>query len=144
MSIAGYDVECVGSQVEVDAVHHWTQLVVSGSEDGARDVVDENGSIDGYRVGSIVNSLCVRIFLCALCSEVVETVLVRNLDGESIVGIDVEAKWLLRQFLQSIEDDAVRDAELALALVLCEFDTRLDDVVAIAGCDSHLTIGNLE
>ena len=77
---------------------------------------------------SLVHALCARVIFRILTGEVVKTVLVNDFDSKGL-RVNIKVERLLRQFLERIEDNSVRDAEFAFAVIVCQFDGALDDIV---------------
>ena len=66
-------------------------------------------------------------------------------NGNGFSGsIHIEVKRLLRQFLQRIEDNAVRHTKLTFSIVVGKSECTLDDIITIASRDAHFTVSNLE
>ena len=57
MTIGSHHSQTIGTQIEIDTVHHRAQLVLSCSEDGAVDILSEHQIGNGNRVGIFADRL---------------------------------------------------------------------------------------
>src|SRR3712207_1079843 len=89
--------DLIGLQIEVYTVHHGAQLILRSGEDGAVDVVVQHGCVDSYHRSAVGDALRAGIFIGILCREVILTTVVEHLYGKAL-RVDIEGKWLLREF----------------------------------------------
>ena len=143
VAVAGNHGQTVGSQVEVDAVHHRAKFVLSRGEERARQVVVEHRRVDADDRGVVGNLLRTRIFVAVLRREVVQTVLIDDFNRQ-ILGVHLERERLFGQFLHRVEQCAVGHSEVALAVNFVELQRRAHHVFAVARRDGELLVIHFE
>ena len=136
MTIGSHNSEVVGCEVEVHAAHHRTNLVLSCSEERAREILCEESRIHNKRCHLTVKVLHHREVVGRQRCQLERTVEIVD-DNREVVLVYIEAERLLGQLLHSVEDGAVGKRKLAVARALGKLYSRLHHVLRIAGSYSQ-------
>ena len=101
--------------VKIDTIHLWTEFVVGSSEETASDTIQHHLGIHRNTARHLAHACRHREFVTILTNQIVLTILVVDLYGES-VGIHIERDGLLRNLLDGTDELLGTDGKLALAL----------------------------
>ena len=132
MAVAGHDGQVLRRQVEVDAVHHGAQLVLSRCEERAVDILGQHGGGDIDDGGTLANLLRLGELVGILNGEGEHTVLIADL-GDVGALVDVEADGLLADALDGLQQVVVAHTEASVAIVLVELNRCFHHHLAV-GC----------
>ena len=134
LGVGGDEDDSVGLDVEVDAVHDGTELVLGSGEEGALDAVEEGLGVDVERAVVFLESLDARIFVGIAADEVVLAVGVGD-DDLVVAVIDLDGELLLWHLLEGVHDGLGGDDESTIALDVLDGDGGNHSGAAIAGGD---------
>ena len=143
VTVAGNNCQVFGCQVEVDTVHHGAQLVLCRSEDGAVDVLSQQGIVDDNLVGGKVKTLRLRELVGILDRQREETVLIGNL-GNVRGLVNIESDGLLGETLHGFQQVVVANAETGIAVALRQVELGFHHILTVGGCQIEHVVVDVE
>ena len=132
LGVGGDEDDAVGLDVEIDAVHDGTELVLGSGKEGALYAIEERLSIDLETAGTLFEGLDARILVGIATDEVVLTIGVAD-DDLVVAVIYLDGELLLRHLLERVHDGLGGHHEGACSLDVVDGDGGDHGSAAIAG-----------
>ena len=143
MTIGSNDCQAIGIQVEINATHHWTQLVVGSCEKWAVYIVYQHMNVESKRGCARGQFLGFRKHGAILSYKLILTILINNFNTHCL-GVYLDNEGLLVKFFYSIKNIAIRDTNDTFALTAINGQLGRHYILFVTGCNHKFAIAHLE